>query len=84
MKITTNPAPVAFNPVTIEITCHTLDEMRVLWAMANAPTGILNAQAGNHANIKAAVAMHTNSVNGANTVIFTAIDAALTQAGGKN
>jgi hypothetical protein len=84
MKITTNPAPVAFNPVTIEITCHTLDELRLLWAMTNTSNPTLIQQAGSWSGIKVAVIAHTNAVNGANMQLFKAVDAALIEAGGKD
>lgn len=84
MKITTNPAPVAFHPVTIEITCHTLNELRLLWATTNVSNPTLIQQAERYPGITAAVIAHTNAVNGANMQLFKAVDAALVQARGKD
>jgi hypothetical protein len=84
MKLSAIKAPpIGFQPVTISITCHTLDELRLLWAMANAPDANLMMQ-GEYPNIAAAVKAHTTAKDGANAQLFRFINAALIEANGKD
>ena len=86
MNISSIKVPADFNPVKIVITCETLDELRVLWVMANAPDSALLNQSkmAGFPKIKAAIMDLAGDRNGANYQLFRLINAALVEAGGKD
>jgi hypothetical protein len=88
MNITSTilPKPPTFDPVKFEITCETLDELRVLWAYFNVSRANLTASSHDgspgYGHITAAVARYNQSPVENN--LFRVVNAALIEAGGKD
>ena len=84
MKISSTTEAAAFTPIKFEITCETLDELRMLWAITNSPDASLKNNAAGNPNILEAVNTCTAATENIGSQLFRVVNSAIIEAHGKN